>query len=73
MDAKDDHILRVLERDGRISNIELADRVGLSPSACLRRGTGIKSAGGGWGGTDIQKRKRVGWGKRGELGGGPII
>ena len=30
-------ILHELTRDGRISNIELADRVGLSPSACLRR------------------------------------
>jgi Lrp/AsnC family transcriptional regulator, leucine-responsive regulatory protein len=30
-------ILRELARDGRISNLELADRVGLSPSACLRR------------------------------------
>ncbi len=30
-------ILRELSSDGRISNIELADRVGLSPSACLRR------------------------------------
>lgn len=30
-------ILRELSRDGRISNIELAERVGLSPSACLRR------------------------------------
>jgi DNA-binding Lrp family transcriptional regulator len=32
-----DHILRELARDGRITNLELADRVGLSPSACLRR------------------------------------
>ncbi len=32
-----DRILRELTRDGRVSNIELADRVGLSPSACLRR------------------------------------
>ncbi|OUS04566.1 AsnC family transcriptional regulator [Rhodobacterales bacterium 52_120_T64] len=31
------HILRELSIDGRISNIELAGRVGLSPSACLRR------------------------------------
>ncbi|WP_170754938.1 Lrp/AsnC family transcriptional regulator [Ruegeria lacuscaerulensis] len=31
------HILRELSRDGRVSNLELADRVGLSPSACLRR------------------------------------
>lgn len=37
IDRKSDEILRALERDGRISNLELADRVGLSPSACLRR------------------------------------
>jgi Lrp/AsnC family leucine-responsive transcriptional regulator len=37
MDAISQRILRVLSRDGRISNLELADRVGLSPSACLRR------------------------------------
>ena len=30
-------ILRELSQDGRISNLELAERVGLSPSACLRR------------------------------------
>jgi len=30
-------ILQTLSADGRISNIDLADRVGLSPSACLRR------------------------------------
>ncbi len=30
-------ILRELTRDGRLSNLDLADRVGLSPSACLRR------------------------------------
>jgi DNA-binding Lrp family transcriptional regulator len=29
--------LRELSSDGRISNLELAERVGLSPSACLRR------------------------------------
>ena len=33
----DRRILRELGRDGRISNVALADRVGLSPSACLRR------------------------------------
>jgi Lrp/AsnC family transcriptional regulator, leucine-responsive regulatory protein len=36
-DATDTAILNLLQRDGRITNIELADRVGLSPSACLRR------------------------------------
>jgi Lrp/AsnC family leucine-responsive transcriptional regulator len=30
-------ILRVLQQDGRISNVELAERVNLSESACLRR------------------------------------
>jgi DNA-binding Lrp family transcriptional regulator len=37
LDQKSEQILQVLARDGRISNIDLADRVGLSPSACLRR------------------------------------
>jgi len=37
MDQIDHTILRVLSKDGRISNLQLADRVGLSPSACLRR------------------------------------
>ena len=37
MDDANRRILRELARDGRISNLELADRVGLSPSACLRR------------------------------------
>ena len=37
LDDISEHILRELGRNGRVSNIELADRVGLSPSACLRR------------------------------------
>ncbi|MEP3347878.1 MAG: Lrp/AsnC family transcriptional regulator [Litoreibacter sp.] len=37
MDQINEKILRELSRDGRISNLDLADRVGLSPSACLRR------------------------------------
>ena len=37
MDKINDRILQELSRNGRISNIELADRCGLSPSACLRR------------------------------------
>ena len=37
LDQISEDILRVLGREGRISNLELADRVGLSPSACLRR------------------------------------
>jgi DNA-binding Lrp family transcriptional regulator len=37
MDAIDERILRELKRDGRLSNLALAERVGLSPSATLRR------------------------------------
>jgi Lrp/AsnC family transcriptional regulator, leucine-responsive regulatory protein len=37
LDKYNEEILRILARDGRISNIELASKVGLSPSACLRR------------------------------------
>ncbi|MEM6386968.1 MAG: Lrp/AsnC family transcriptional regulator [Pseudomonadota bacterium] len=37
IDTIDHRILRVLSEEARISNIDLADRVGLSPSACLRR------------------------------------
>lgn len=37
MDQISERILQELTRDGRISNIDLAARAGLSPSACLRR------------------------------------
>ena len=37
LDARDRAILELLQRDGRITNAELAERVHLSPSACLRR------------------------------------
>lgn len=37
LDRTDLRILAVLQGDGRITNAELAERVSLSPSACLRR------------------------------------
>ncbi|CAH0990226.1 Leucine-responsive regulatory protein [Sinobacterium norvegicum] len=37
MDKINERILRELKSDARISNVDLADRVGLSASACLRR------------------------------------
>lgn len=37
MDKVDRHILQVLQEDGRLTNAELADRVGLTASPCLRR------------------------------------
>ena len=37
MDRYDERILQELKRDGRISNVELAETIGLSASATLRR------------------------------------
>ncbi|MFD6492356.1 Lrp/AsnC family transcriptional regulator, partial [Streptomyces sp. NPDC060188] len=45
MDEVDRLILAELERDGRISNNELASRVGLSPSPCLRRVRQLEESG----------------------------
>jgi Lrp/AsnC family transcriptional regulator, leucine-responsive regulatory protein len=45
LDEIDLHILEVLQRDGRISNQDLADKVGLSPSPCLRRLKQLESSG----------------------------
>jgi Lrp/AsnC family leucine-responsive transcriptional regulator len=45
LDPYDRRILAVLQEDGRISNQELADRIGLSPSPCLRRVRALEEAG----------------------------
>ncbi|EHS54122.1 transcriptional regulator, AsnC family [Rhizobium sp. PDO1-076] len=45
LDRIDRRILSVLQRDGRISNVELAKKVGLSPSPCLRRVRLLEEAG----------------------------
>jgi len=37
LDAIDKRILSALQKDGRLSNVQLAEQVGLSESACLRR------------------------------------
>ena len=37
LDRYDQQILEILQADGRINNQDLADRIGLSPSPCLRR------------------------------------
>jgi Lrp/AsnC family leucine-responsive transcriptional regulator len=37
IDETDRRILEQLQRDGRLSNLELAEKIGLSPSPCLRR------------------------------------
>jgi Lrp/AsnC family transcriptional regulator, leucine-responsive regulatory protein len=45
LDSIDLAILRVLQRDGRIQNSELAAKIGLSPSPCLRRVKLLEQAG----------------------------
>ena len=45
LDATDWKILRELQRNGRLTNVELASRVGLSPPPCLRRVQALERAG----------------------------
>ena len=45
LDSIDRAILRVLQQDGKIPNTDLASRVGLSPSPCLRRVKLLEEAG----------------------------
>lgn len=45
IDAVDEQILDVLQHDARITNRDLADRVGLSPSACLARVRALRERG----------------------------
>lgn len=44
-DRIDRHILEELQQDGGLTNQELAERVGLSPSPCLRRVKALEEAG----------------------------
>ncbi|MEP1382393.1 MAG: Lrp/AsnC family transcriptional regulator [Paraglaciecola sp.] len=44
-DRINDNILQALSINGRISNAELADKIGLSPSACLRRVQELENSG----------------------------
>ncbi|MCC2110551.1 MAG: Lrp/AsnC family transcriptional regulator [Hyphomicrobiales bacterium] len=45
LDSRDRAILRLLQADGRIANAELAEKVNLSQSACLRRVRQLEEAG----------------------------
>jgi Lrp/AsnC family leucine-responsive transcriptional regulator len=45
LDRYDLDILRVLQENGRISNQDLADRISLTPSPCLRRLHALEEAG----------------------------
>ncbi len=45
LDNYDKAILNALQENGRLSNQEIADQIGLSPSACLRRFKALEEAG----------------------------
>lgn len=45
LDKFDQQILEILQVDGRIANQDLADRIGLSPSPCLRRVRALEESG----------------------------
>jgi DNA-binding Lrp family transcriptional regulator len=45
LDRIDRRILRLLQEDGRMTNVELASRVGISPPPCLRRVRALEQAG----------------------------
>ncbi len=45
LDRYDRRILDELQRDGRLTNLELAERIGLSPSPCLRRVRALEESG----------------------------
>jgi Lrp/AsnC family transcriptional regulator, leucine-responsive regulatory protein len=62
IDETDRAILRALERDGRISNTALADKIGLSQSACLRRMQALEETGVITGYRAVLDRAKVGGG-----------
>ena len=45
LDGHDRRILRVLQQQGRITNQELAEQIGLSPAACWRRVKALEASG----------------------------
>lgn len=64
IDQIDRQILRELGRDARLSNVRLAERVGLSPSACLRRVQDLERSGIIKGYRPVIDRARLGAGFR---------
>lgn len=45
LDKMDKRILQFLQKDGTISNLELAEKIGLSPSPCARRVKQLEESG----------------------------
>jgi Lrp/AsnC family transcriptional regulator, leucine-responsive regulatory protein len=62
LDAIDCRIVAALQADGRLTNLQLAERVGLSPSPCLRRVKRLERDGYIAGYRAVLQRKRLGLG-----------
>lgn len=62
LDAFDHKILAALQEDGRLSNVDLAEKVGLSPSPCLRRVKRLEQEGYIRGYRAVLDRRKVGLG-----------
>ncbi len=62
LDAIDRRIIAELQADARLSNVDLADRVGLSPSPCLRRVKRLERDGYIEGYRAALRRERIGLG-----------
>ena len=60
LDETDLRLLRVLQKNGRITNAELSERVNLSPSACHRRVQRLESLGVIDGYVALVNRQRIG-------------
>lgn len=63
LDAIDRSILRELSRDGRLSNSQLAERIGLSPSPCWQRTRRLEGEGYITGYTATLDREKLGAGE----------
>jgi DNA-binding Lrp family transcriptional regulator len=61
LDTTDWRILKELQSNGRISNVDLAERVGMSPPPCLRRVRALEQAGFITGYTALLDEKSVGF------------
>ncbi|MBU8876556.1 Lrp/AsnC family transcriptional regulator [Reyranella sp. MMS21-HV4-11] len=62
LDAIDRRILAALQADGRLSNVDLAEKIGLSPSPCLRRVNRLEREGYVEGYRAMLGRRRIGLG-----------
>ncbi|HYE49927.1 MAG TPA: Lrp/AsnC family transcriptional regulator [Azospirillaceae bacterium] len=62
LDSADLRILDALQRNGRLSNVDLAEKVGLSPSPCLRRVKDLEEDGYIQGYAAILDRRKLGLG-----------